>query len=126
MLKSKQELEKEVADLRRELNSQMAAYSQLKEQADLVSEAGLPPCKGPYCFNCAHAVFSRGRAWGQWVLLGCGKDAPCGGYVPVRGMDGRTAQCLRSDLERQEKLSVNMEPKTGQHFCDNPLYKPGL
>lgn len=124
MFQTKRKLKAEIAQLKGELDSMTAAYSQLREQAGLVKKSGLPPCKGPYCYNCAHAAFAKSNGWGQWVLLGCGKDAPCGAYTPFRDSDPRAARRLPPDLQQQAVLSVNMEPKTAQHSAYDSQYKP--
>lgn len=125
MFIQKRKLKAEIAQLKSDLDSMTAAYSQLCEQAGLVKKSGLPPCKGPYCYNCAHAAFAKSNGWGQWVLLGCGKDAPCGAYAPVRDSDPRAAQCLQSDLQQQSSLLVNMESKTAQYSAYDSQHKPG-
>lgn len=80
MFQTKRFLKKRIA----ELESDLDLERRKSRESALISKAGLPKCKGVYCFQCVYAVLKPAGYYGDiYTLLGCGKDAECKDFTPA-------------------------------------------
>lgn len=80
LFQTKRSLKKRIA----ELEADLALEHRKTRESALISKAGLPKCKGLYCFQCVYVVLKPSGYFGEsYMLLGCGKNAGCEDFTPA-------------------------------------------
>lgn len=75
MFKTRKQLKDEI----RRLNIELSGERRKTRVSAFIESSGLPQCKSLACADCIHVVYRR-SIWGDYYIVGCGKNNPCDDY----------------------------------------------